>query len=281
MTEKRLKGKVVHKHELEAHWLESSYVPEKGELVVYAAEVDKEGNVLELPEGRETPYTYPRMKLGDGVHNVNELEFSGGAENMVLFGDGELIPDEPVQPDEPDEPVQPEGQEQLAYELSADDTYYIVTGRGTVKSNQIVIPDTYEGKPVIAIKENAFKDDAGITKFTVGKYVMFIAIGNIETWTNCTELYFTAEFGEDFAQKYQLYTGSEIYNADCGYSPYTEYYMYKFVHLGYFSNEDGYVAFNDHIGANKYQDWLEIYNGGGGLDTGETYDGTGVICSAL
>jgi hypothetical protein len=132
MIEKRLKGKVVHKHELEAHWLESSYVPEKGELVVYDAEVDKEGNVLELPEGRETPYTYPRMKLGDGVHNINELEFSGGAEDMVLFGDGELS----------DEDLPGAGQ--LAYELSHDGTYYIVIGKGTVASKKIIIiPDFY------------------------------------------------------------------------------------------------------------------------------------------
>ena len=88
MAEKRIKGKALHKHELEAHWLKStSYVPEKGELVVYDAEVDKEGNVLELPEGRETPYTYPRMKLGDGEHTVNELEFSGGAENKKYVDD--------------------------------------------------------------------------------------------------------------------------------------------------------------------------------------------------
>ena len=106
MTERRIKGKALHKHELEAHWLESSYIPEKGELVVYDAEVDKEGNTLALPEGRETPYAYPRMKLGDGEHSINELEFSGGAENMVLFGDdGELVPDEP------DKPVQPEEKE--------------------------------------------------------------------------------------------------------------------------------------------------------------------------
>ena len=88
MAEKRIKGKALHKHELEAHWLKStSYVPEKGELVVYDAEVDKEWNVLELPEGRETPYTYPRMKLGDGEHTVNELEFSGGAENKKYVDD--------------------------------------------------------------------------------------------------------------------------------------------------------------------------------------------------
>lgn len=173
------------------------------------------------------------------------------------------------------------GTEQLAYELSADGTYYIVTGKGTVTGSEIVIPDTYQGKPIMAIKENAFKNNANITKFTVGKYIMFIAIGNIETWVNCTQLYFTAEFGEDFAQKYQLYTGSEIGHADCGYSPYSETDMYRFIQLGYFSNEDEYIAFNDHIGVNKYQEWLRLYNGGISLDTYEEYSGTGISCSVL
>ena len=73
--QKKLKSKVVHKHELEADWLKSTYLPEQGEWVVYDVEVDANGAVLELPEGRTAPYTYQRMKMGDGIHNVNELPF--------------------------------------------------------------------------------------------------------------------------------------------------------------------------------------------------------------
>ena len=75
VIEKRLKSKVVHKHELEVDWLKSTYTPEKGELIIYDIEVDIDGATLELPEGRENPYTWQRMKLGDGIHNVNELPF--------------------------------------------------------------------------------------------------------------------------------------------------------------------------------------------------------------
>ena len=82
--QKRLRAKVVSKHELEIDWLKSSYVPEQGETIVYDIEVDAEGNVLQKEDGTSVipphrnhthPYTYQREKLGDGIHTVNELPF--------------------------------------------------------------------------------------------------------------------------------------------------------------------------------------------------------------
>lgn len=81
---KNVKVKVIHKYELEVDWNKSSYVPNEGEFVCYAIEVDKDGKVLcdsdgkpRLPEGRNWPYTYERLKLGDGVHTVKDLPFVG------------------------------------------------------------------------------------------------------------------------------------------------------------------------------------------------------------
>jgi hypothetical protein len=68
--EKMLKTKIVFKHELEVNWLKSSYVPLNGEQVIYDAEIDANGNTLELPSGRSAPYSYPRVKIGDGVRTV-------------------------------------------------------------------------------------------------------------------------------------------------------------------------------------------------------------------
>lgn len=72
---KPVKAKVILKHELEANWLQSTYVPEQGEQVIYDREIDADGNILALPEGRTEPINYQRLKLGDGILNVNELPF--------------------------------------------------------------------------------------------------------------------------------------------------------------------------------------------------------------
>ena len=86
VIEKRLKSKVVHKHELEVDWLKSTYTPEKGELIIYDIEVDANGVTLELPNGRDKPYTWQRLKLGDGIHNVNELPFLNTANVPFISG---------------------------------------------------------------------------------------------------------------------------------------------------------------------------------------------------
>lgn len=66
MEEKKIRGKLVPKHELEADWEKSSYVPSKGEIVIYDKEVDENGNVL-VPD---------RIKIGDGKNRVFDLPFA-------------------------------------------------------------------------------------------------------------------------------------------------------------------------------------------------------------
>ena len=46
--------------------------------------------------------------------------------------------------------------EGLTYELAADGSGYLVTGKGTCNSTEIVIPNEYEGKPVVGIAQYAF-----------------------------------------------------------------------------------------------------------------------------
>jgi hypothetical protein len=82
--EKTVKTKIVFKHELEVNWLKSSYVPLNGEQVIYDAEIDANGNTLELPSGRSAPYSYPRVKIGDGVRTVNQLPFPTVSADEVL-----------------------------------------------------------------------------------------------------------------------------------------------------------------------------------------------------
>lgn len=58
----------------------------------------------------------------------------------------------------------------LAYELSADKEYYIVTGKGSISDKAIVIPDTYREKEVREIADRAFEGE-DITSVTIGANV--------------------------------------------------------------------------------------------------------------
>jgi hypothetical protein len=65
MAEKRIVGRVVQKHDIEANWLKATnFTPMQGEVIVY--DIDEN-------------YDYERIKIGDGVHNVNDLLFYAGS----------------------------------------------------------------------------------------------------------------------------------------------------------------------------------------------------------
>ena len=64
MAEKKINGRIINKHDIEANWLKAeNFVPMKAEIIVY----DKDEN-----------YDYERIKIGDGVTNVNDLPFANG-----------------------------------------------------------------------------------------------------------------------------------------------------------------------------------------------------------
>jgi hypothetical protein len=60
---KRLKGKISFKHETEADWAMSNYIPQNGELVLYDHDEKHEGT---------------RLKRGDGINYVKDLPFING-----------------------------------------------------------------------------------------------------------------------------------------------------------------------------------------------------------
>ena len=76
------------------------------------------------------------------------------------------------------------GSEGLAYTLSTDGTYYIVTGIGKCADTDIVIPATHEGLPVKEIKSSAFEKNTTITSVfipdsvtTIGNYAFILCSG--------------------------------------------------------------------------------------------------------
>lgn len=58
--QKTFKTKIINKHDTAVNWSKSSYIPSQGEIVVF--DVD-------------STHDYERVKVGNGVDNVNALEF--------------------------------------------------------------------------------------------------------------------------------------------------------------------------------------------------------------
>ena len=80
--------------------------------------------------------------------------------------------------------------EGLAYVLSDDRTYYIITGIGTYNGTVVVIPSSINGIPVKKIGDEAFKDNENITRVDLPSSVETIGISAFE---NCihAEIVFT------------------------------------------------------------------------------------------
>ena len=59
--EKIIDSRIQHKHDIEVNWDKATdFIPKIGEIIIY----DKDEN-----------YNYSRIKIGDGIHVVNDLEF--------------------------------------------------------------------------------------------------------------------------------------------------------------------------------------------------------------
>lgn len=91
---------ICPRYDFEINWQKSEnsgYVPEEGEMVIYCAEVDADGNTIpeateagKLPNNRTTAYVRPRIKIGDGTTAVKDLPFSNGNSSAYSYGTEEL-----------------------------------------------------------------------------------------------------------------------------------------------------------------------------------------------
>ncbi|MBQ8545747.1 MAG: leucine-rich repeat domain-containing protein [Clostridia bacterium] len=75
----------------------------------------------------------------------------------------------------------------LTYVKNDSEDGYIVTGIGSYEGDAIVIPDTYEGLPVVAIGEGAFKNEA-ITSVTLAGNIITIEGSAFEGCTSLAEV---------------------------------------------------------------------------------------------
>ena len=70
MHNKYIQGRAIQKHDIEKNWLKAvNFIPMAGEIVVY----DRDDNILD--EALRGDYSYARVKIGDGIRNVNDLPF--------------------------------------------------------------------------------------------------------------------------------------------------------------------------------------------------------------
>ncbi len=94
---KIIETRISQKHDFEARWNETNgFIPREGEIIVYDAETNGEGTVFanaymqgsstNFTESRTDPIPYARIKIGDGVTDVKDLEFSSSGEGGS--GDG-------------------------------------------------------------------------------------------------------------------------------------------------------------------------------------------------
>ena len=68
-------------------------------------------------------------------------------------------------------PERIEGTEGLKYELSEDGTYYIMTDVSECTEPDVIVGNWYDGKPVKAIGDMAFKFQEGLNSVTVAEGV--------------------------------------------------------------------------------------------------------------
>lgn len=89
-NEKIMNSRLQQKHDIEANWLKAvNFIPKDGEIIVYDAETaDTDFTGTE----RALPITYARVKIGNGINNVNDLPFLHGVGVETELG-GEIFGD--------------------------------------------------------------------------------------------------------------------------------------------------------------------------------------------
>jgi len=76
----------------------------------------------------------------------------------------------------------------LAYELSTDQTYYTIIGLGGAAPDELVIPEHYNGLPVLYIAENAFKNNPLVKNVTIPASIRGIGKGAFEGCENLEKI---------------------------------------------------------------------------------------------
>ena len=61
-SNKEFKTRIIHKHDTEENWSKAeNFIPYPGEIIIY---------------DKDATHDYERIKIGDGIHNPEELNFA-------------------------------------------------------------------------------------------------------------------------------------------------------------------------------------------------------------
>lgn len=72
MGSNTIKTRIQLKNDTEYNWNKATnFIPRKGEVIIYSAETQEN----DLPTGRNEPFPFSRLKIGDEVTNVINLPF--------------------------------------------------------------------------------------------------------------------------------------------------------------------------------------------------------------
>lgn len=98
--QKKINARLVSKNGFEFEQLKATnFIPIKGEVIIQNAEADQDGNlftledgsVVPLPNGRTEPYTYARIKMGNGLTYVNDLPEIGAEVDLSSYATTEYV----------------------------------------------------------------------------------------------------------------------------------------------------------------------------------------------
>lgn len=78
----------------------------------------------------------------------------------------------------------PEYIQQFSFKLNSDSSGYVLLGCGNYKGEEVTIPATFNGKPVMGIYQGAFKNMTNVTTVTMGENVQSIGPSVFEGCTN-------------------------------------------------------------------------------------------------
>ncbi len=106
----------------------------------------------------------------------------------------------------------------LTYELSSDETYYIVSKKNPIADGSdlvdLVIPEYHNGKPVKEIASDAFVEQKYIKSVSIPSTMKYIGVGAFST-TEMLKLYYNAENCDDFVGKnWVFYLGADAPSID-------------------------------------------------------------------
>ena len=130
----------------------------------------------------------------------------------------------------------------LAYTLSGDRKYYTVTGVGSFKGSDLVIPSEHQGLPVEVIGEKAFANKSSITSVTIPESIKEIQARAFSGCSNLEAIYYNAKhakvtYSSAVTMWYDsgknsgvdLVIGSEVsYIADCLFLDFTKLKSVRF-----------------------------------------------------